>query len=237
MNYDWIDEQLQSFIDEIDSYRGRVESTGRLSVPPVSEDHLLQRCSVVKEVVDAVLPGSAWMLGRRGYNDTFDQVRDVALQALGLVRAHEELAANLATPAPQLAADGFHPWVWNAAQSLWDTGHYRAAVQAAATSVDLHLQALVNRRDVTGKALVEQCLSSDVPAPAKPRLRVQGERDSPTWRSQQDGLRHLAVGCFEALRNPATHELVELQEGHALEQLATLSLLARMLGDCEVEAA
>ena len=236
MNDEWVEQELESFIGQVDSYKGRVDGLGRPLKPTVSEELLMQRSSVMKMVVQAVMPDITWVLGRRGYTDTFDQVRAASLQALGIVRAREDLAKNLTTSAPHLSAEGFHPWVWQAAKSLWDTGHYRAAVHAAATSVDAHLQAVVSRRDVTGTNLVKQCLTLDPPAPLKPRLRVRGDRNSLTWKSQQAGLRDLAAGCFEALRNPATHELQELQEVHALEQLATLSLLARRLSDCDVES-
>ena len=50
-------------------------------------------------------------------------------------------------------------------------------------------------------------------------------------------MRDFAAGCFEAVRNPATHELEELEEAEALEQLAALSLLARWLTGCELETA
>ncbi len=238
MNYVWIEQELQSFVDAIDSYSGRlVNGQGQIAVPSVTEEELLQRSAAMKAVVDAVAPGKAWQLAKRGYTYTFDHVREAALEALGIVRARDDFEKNLTTAAPKLAADGFHPWVWLAAASLWDTGHYRAAVQAAATSVDLHLQALVGRRDVTGTGLAREALGAEAPVPSKPRLRVPGDRNAKTWKSRQAGLRDFAAGCFEAVRNPATHELEELEEAEALEQLAALSLLARWLNGCELETA
>lgn len=48
----------------------------------------------------------------------------------------------------------------------------------------------------------------------------------------------LGAGCFAGIRNPATHEdRLDLTEQVALEQLATLSLLARWIDNCEVESA
>jgi hypothetical protein len=46
-------------------------------------------------------------------------------------------------------------------------------------------------------------------------------------RARQAGASDFAAGCFEAVRNPATHEMDEPPEQEALEQLAALSLLAR----------
>jgi len=238
VNYVWIEQELQSFVDAIDSYSGRVvNGQGQIAVPSVTEEELLQRSAAMKAVVDVVAPGKAWWLAERGYTYTFDHVREAALEALGIVRARDDFQKYLTTPAPKLAADGFHPWVWLAAASLWDTGHYRAAVQAAATSVDIHLQALVGRRDVTGTGLAREALGAEAPGPSKPRLRVPGDRNAKSWKSRQAGLRDFAAGCFEAVRNPAAHELEELEEAEALEQLAALSLLARWLNGCELETA
>jgi hypothetical protein len=237
VDYDWIERELQSFVAAIDSYRGRVNSRGQIVVPPVAEEELLQRSAAMREVVDAVAPGRTWMLGQRGRTNTFDHVRELALEALGIVRAREDHQKHLATSGPRLAADGFHPWVWLPVASLWDTGHYRSAVQAAATSVDLHLQALLGRRDITGTALAREALGVEAPVAGKPRLRVPGDRSARSWKSQQAGLRDFAAGCFEAVRNPAVHELAELGEEAALERLAALSLLARWLEACEIESA
>jgi len=65
----------------------------------------MQRSSVMKMVVQAVMPDITWVLGRRGYTDTFDQVRAASLQALGIVRAREDLAKNLMASAPHLSAE------------------------------------------------------------------------------------------------------------------------------------
>jgi hypothetical protein len=203
VNYVWIEQELQSFVDAIDSYSGRlVNGQGQIAVPSVTEEELLQRSAAMKEVVDAVAPGKAWQLAMRGYTYTFDHVREAALEALGIVRARDDFEKNLTTAAPKLADDGFHPWVWLAAASLWDTGHHRAAVQAAATSVDLHLQALVGRRDVTGTALAREALGAEAPVPSQPRLQVPGDRNAKSWKSRQAGWRDFAAGCFEAVRKP-----------------------------------
>jgi Protein of unknown function (Hypoth_ymh) len=49
------------------------------------------------------------------------------------------------------------------------------------------------------------------------------------------------TGCVSAIRNPAAHladhDAGELNEQEALEQLATLSTVARFLDACEVDRA
>ena len=42
------------------------------------------------------------------------------------------------------------------------------------------------------------------------------------------------VGCLWVIRNPATHETSEWAPQEALEQLAALSVLARLIDLCEV---
>lgn len=43
-------------------------------------------------------------------------------QALGILREQEEWKVNLAPDAPSLVADQFHPVIWAAASTIWDTG-------------------------------------------------------------------------------------------------------------------
>jgi len=79
VNYVWIEQELQSFVDAIDSYSGRVvNGQGQIAVPSVTEEELLQRSAAMKEVVDQVAPGKAWQLAMRGYTYTFDHVREAA---------------------------------------------------------------------------------------------------------------------------------------------------------------
>lgn len=49
-----------------------------------------------------------------------------------------------------------------------------------------------------------------------------------------DGLRLFAPGVQLTIRNPATHVLSDLSEQEATEQLATLSMLARWVDECQL---
>ena len=44
----------------------------------------------------------------------------------------------------------------------------------------------------------------------------------------------LRRGCFAGIRNPLAHDLGELSEDEALEQLAAFSVLARWVDDAAV---
>jgi Protein of unknown function (Hypoth_ymh) len=51
---------------------------------------------------------------------------------------------------------------------------------------------------------------------------------TPDWTSQHEGAGFLGMGCAQAIRNLTTHG-AQPDEQTALEQLATLSLLARLI--------
>ncbi len=68
---------------------------------------------------------------------------------IGIVESRDRRDAILTPVGPRLSASRFHQWVWNAAKDLWDNGHYREAVQAAATAIERQTQLKLGR-DVSG---------------------------------------------------------------------------------------
>lgn len=160
--------------------------------------------------------------------------RSQVQRGLGILTDMDEWAVRLAPDAPSLPADQFHPWVWDAARTFWDSQHFRAAVHAAASAINAHLQAKLGRRDVADDKLVQEAFSDKPAEPGKPRLRVPGDTTSPTVQSRQRGALQLGLGSFFAIRNPAAHETGEWTEQESLEQLATLSVLARLIDSCQV---
>jgi uncharacterized protein (TIGR02391 family) len=148
-------------------------------------------------------------------------------RGLGVLADQEEVAARLAPDAPVLPADKFHPWVWDSARTLWESHHYRQAVQTAATTLNAKIQDKVQRRDVSDTKLVQEAFS-------EPRLRLPGDSSSETVQSRQRGAQQLGLACVSLIRNPASHEDEEWDEQAALEQLAALSLLARLVDESQV---
>jgi Protein of unknown function (Hypoth_ymh) len=74
------------------------------------------------------------------------------------------------------------------------------------------------------------------PSLNRPRLRFPGDQTSETWRSRQKGGIDFGAGCFEGIRNPASHEHdLNLSEMVALEYLASFSVLARWIEECSVD--
>lgn len=160
--------------------------------------------------------------------------RNQVRRGLGVLRDMDEWATRLAPDGPSLPATQFHPWVWDAARTFWESKHFRAAVHAAASAISAHVQDKLGRRDVTDAALVQEALSPNPPEPGRPRLRIPGDQKSPDVKSLQRGALLLGQGAYSALRNPAAHGVSDLLEQEALEQLATFSVLARLIDQCQV---
>lgn len=154
--------------------------------------------------------------------------------ALGRLRTQAETAAMLGPVAPTMAADQLHPTIWRAASSLWDDGHYRAAVQKAATQLNADVQTKTGRYDVSDVVLMQQAFALTSPEKGKPRLRWVGDEDDLTVKAMRGGILNVAQGVYSAIRNPAIHGTGEMPRQVAFEQLATLSTLARWIDGCEL---
>lgn len=167
----------------------------------------------------------------------FDQPLQALARLTAALENYEELQSLTASAGPTLSAESLHQWVWDAASSFWADGHHRAAVHAAAAQIELHLQARLDRYDVSGAALIRQAFSLDGPQPGKPRLRFRGYApSSERFRSVHEGASAFGAGLIQAFRNTAAHDpLRPLAEPIAIEQLAGFSLLARMIASADVE--
>lgn len=184
------------------------------------------------------------VLGRASVPDLLDRAGDkyylntgieLAEQALAVVKTQAETRSKLGTSAPTMKADALHPTVWTAAAKRWESGHYSDAVQRAATALSGHIKDLTGRYELGDSELVAQAFSPQPAVEGKPRLRWPGKDDDLTVRSMRVGILNVAQGAFAAIRNTATHTTEELPKQEALEQLATLSMLARWIDRCEVE--
>jgi uncharacterized protein (TIGR02391 family) len=220
----WMQQQLTRYYVLIergpeDSFLDIVDDPARVEV--------LRMEPTVREILERLDPaladGGIDPFGN--WAETFDAVNS----ALGILAAREACETKLAPDIPVLSADQFHPWVWRAARTLWDSAHYRHAVQAAATAINDHTQNKLSRRDIADTQLMQEAFSPHPPEPGRPRLRCPGDPGSPTNQSRQRGALQYAAGCFSAIRNPATHEQGEWDQETALECLAALSLLARWI--------
>jgi Protein of unknown function (Hypoth_ymh) len=229
-------EMLDAFVRAIDEYDKAEDHFPRLARRSLY-DNVMRTQGAIQRIALAVEPGVDHDFSP-GSVMQFGNARDVALHIRGLIESEQRLAAILEPIGPRLAARGLHPTVWNAAATLWDGRHYREAISAAGTGIDLALQAKLGRNDVTGTPLIQEAFSADPPKAGRPRLRFNRyERDTQDWTNAHEGARHLGVGCMMRIRNLTTHSLDQPQEGEALEQLAALSVFARLLDDADLESA
>jgi hypothetical protein len=170
---------------------------------------------------DAQCASIVAMLARRGWH-----VRDGNLVIGEFAAEHQS--------GPVITPEDLHPWVWDAAKSRWQSGHRRDAIIATAAAINEHLQHKVGRQDVSDDKLIQEVFSDKAPEPAKPRLRMAGDPRNLTVISRQQGALQFGLGCVRAIRNPAAHETRELDPQEALEQLAALSVFARLIDGCDV---
>lgn len=233
LNVGWAREQLSEFLSLTE--RVAIPSSPGLLVSGTryrgSELQIAGLAHVVEQILDRVLPQwrqQAPEPSGSGAARRWSSLRDTAARAGAQLERQKELDEKLGDGAPVLDAGKLHPWVWEAARSLWRSGHYVEAVQAGAVTVNAETQRKVGRRDVSESALFQQVFSLGPPTPGKARLHVVPEDLGATFKNRQRGAAALGEALYAGIRNPAAHEAqTELQEHHALEQLAAFSLLAR----------
>ncbi len=161
-----------------------------------------------------------------------DDILSACSQMVGRLEALTRTAA--AEAPPNIGAEAMHPLIWGAASRLWRDAHYREAVAAAAEMLIAHVKGRTLRNDVSETALWQEAFSEKPPAPGKPRLRWPGDPSNRDVKSMNDGLRQLAPGVQMTIRNSSTHDTDQMPEQLALERLATLSLLARWVDECDL---
>ena len=222
MNTDWALRQLNDFLALLE-YK---DPPGLYAATYVgSKDEITAQKVVVDRIWKRVL-GPKPVVPLSG-DDPHRFDREWTIRCIETIQRDAEIRENLGEDAPDLSASSMHRWVWEGARSLWQSGHFAEAVEAAAKKLNAETQNKVGRRDVSESDLVNQAFSDDPPQPGRPRLRLPGDDDGKTARSMRRGVRTFADGCFAAVRNPIAHDGTELTETIALEQLAALSMLAR----------
>jgi hypothetical protein len=226
--------KVRGFITLLEqSQRIYSQSPNRLQNPEwkQTDNQIQEQLPLILRIADRADPDLAVMLKEQSHGWRYYQTVKAARQLAGLLSSIEEAERILGPVGPKLAAANLHPWIWNAAVSLWDDGHMREAVQAAATAFfDSHLLAKLGvPARPSAKDLVAQAFSTDPPTAGNPRLRLADYPvPSPGWTSQHEGAKFFGMGCAQLIRNLVTHG-AQPDEQTALEQLASLSLLARLI--------
>ena len=135
-----------------------------------------------------------------------------------------------------------HPWIAGPAERLFDGGHYRQAILAAAQNLEVQWRGLLGTSAGTLSDLANESFSDRPPGPDSPRLRYPefaSDLKSDAWKNAHLGVMEYAKGCARRIRNLGLHhpEDREPDPGDALETLSALSLLARWITDAKVQVA
>ena len=215
-------EKLREFLELLKAGYGDGEATARAA----------EMQPTIEEIAKRIDPDNVGRLSERNRYGGWDHgpASTEAHRLIGILENHEVHEQIFGPVGPTLAANRLHPWVWDAAASLWDDGHYEPAVHEAAKAVELRTQLKVDRRGLDGKDLYAQAFSTKNPKPWEPRLRfpdIDPAEEPKRWTSAHEGAQYLGMGCAQGIRNPQAHPSPDLTDQEALEQLAALSVLAR----------
>jgi len=159
----------------------------------------------------------------------FTQARVAIVEAMAILANQEELAEIVGPVGPRLSASELHHVIWGAAAALWDNGHFRAAVQTAASALEGLLQAIAGP-GVSGENLAILFSTKDA-TQGSPRLRLRGvDPASKTFQSAHDGAGALIRAAFLGVRNLVSHPgWPKPTASEALEMLAVLSYVAHLV--------
>lgn len=116
-----------------------------------------------------------------------------------------------------------HPEVDRAVTKLFNDGHYSNAVEDACKVLDDLVKLRSGKSDISGTELMQHVFS-----PNNPILKFN-DLNTKTEKSEQQGMMFLYAGAMLALRNPRAHGLIEDDPEKALEYIAFISLLAKLL--------
>ncbi|MGN7131910.1 TIGR02391 family protein [Rhodococcoides corynebacterioides] len=236
MNTEWAIAELDKFVHQTEIVASTTPGV-IASFPRESDEVIAAQAYVVEQIMNRVVPNWRTGVGKDSYH-RWGEHREAAVRARAQLVRKQEIEENLGENAPELSAAELHPWIWEGAKSLWQSGHYREAVGGAIRKLNAETQNKVDRRDVSETDLFKQALSMDEPKVGKSRLRRMKDDGSDTYKSVQRGAMALAEGVFAGIRNPLSHEVdQELSEQEALEYLAALSVLARWVDQSDVESA
>ena len=224
MNTNWTQAEL-----------GKSVKATTLHRKPASEGVVSGRS--VEQILDRALPGSRSLeIDAERY--MWVRQREAAARCSEALGREEEIEEKLGGNASELSAAELHPWAWSGASSLWQSGHFREAVDGVIRKINAETQNKMGRRDVSEPDLFKSAFNLDALRPGRSRLRRMQPDGSKTYGSVQRGAMNFVEGIFAGIRNLLSHEADrELNEQEALEYLAALNVLALWVDAATVERA
>jgi uncharacterized protein (TIGR02391 family) len=162
----------------------------------------------------------------------FDRGRDRAIACItdAIQRLQERLADGEedASGRALRAYEGLalHSEIARAATDLYRDGHYANAVEASVKALN-GLVRLRSDLELDGTSLMEKAFS-----PSNPVLKFNDLSDQ-SDRDEQKGFMMLFSGAVSGLRNPRAHGFIHDDPERALEFIAFVSLLAKLLDEAK----
>lgn len=142
---------------------------------------------------------------------------------------------NIDKGVPTFSPAAMHPLVWSEAAEYWTIHKFRTAVREVAEGFTSYWKKKVGwKGEESSTSFWQKLLSPGTPKPGKPKLVWLEEDNKNNEKNMQEGLRNIASGLNQAVRNINTHVNRELLEQEAMEQLAMYSYLAQMLNKCNI---
>lgn len=120
-----------------------------------------------------------------------------------------------------------HPEISRASSSLYLDGHYANAVEAAVKALN-GLVRLRSGLEYDGTTLMERAFN-----PSNPVLKFNGLQDQ-SDKDEQKGFMQMFSGAVSGLRNPRAHGFIHDDPERALEFIAFVSLLAKLLDEAKL---
>jgi uncharacterized protein (TIGR02391 family) len=152
--------------------------------------------------------------------------RAIALLSQEVALMKEQLGDSVSGPAERaIRAYGnldLHPEVARAASELYRDGHYANAIEDAVKALN-DLVRMRSGEALDGTKLMQKVFSSTAPILRFNPLADQSDKD------EQVGFMMMFSGAVAGLRNPRAHKLIKDDPERALEFIAFVSLLAKLL--------
>jgi uncharacterized protein (TIGR02391 family) len=136
-----------------------------------------------------------------------------------------EDAGTLGSVKPIKAYEGLelHPAIAKASSNLYKDGHYANAVEDAVKALNALVRLNSGIEDKDGTQLMEHVFS-----PKNPVLKINDFKDQSDI-DEQRGFMNLFSGAVSGLRNPRAHRIIKDDPEMALEFIAFVSLLAKLV--------
>lgn len=235
INVEWAVEQIDLLVEHTERIKDSNAYYG--SRTRANDDDIAAQAQIVEKILLSVYPQWKDAIPIDQYFQ-WNQIREASIRAKAELIREQEIQSNLGDNAPHISASEFHPWIWSGAESLWQSGHYREAVEGAIRKLNAETQNKLGRKDISETDLFNQAFSEQSASENTPRLHRMPDDGSKTFKSVQRGARMFAEGVFAGIRNPLAHESEhDMTEQVALEYLASLSVLARWVEESTLEAA